>query len=218
MRRYNFLPDSIIQARHNSNIKIHLVFGALSIVVLAVLGSSAIFIRSSTLDSQITQQQQLLTSAKQADTQVLALKNEIAALKDEDLKLSVLSRTLPTQAIISLIVSKMPQNVAVSSLKWSVPELKERKKQDPKTAKKRAKSTKTQNVKHPSADLNITGLADSDVDVANFINSLSNHHLLSHVSLVVSKEVEVNEKKLYQFVIKAEVPTNRQFHIANAAE
>lgn len=218
MKRYNFLPDAILQQRHTKQIKRHFFFCATLLTTIIALGVLVIVFRSISIESQIKVQRDALKNAQHATAELNSIQSQIAQLDLEHLKFSALSNQIPTEAVISLIISKMPEKIAIGSLGWRIPDLVEIKTTKPDDKKKTGKYNRTKAPKPQFAELMIAGLAVSDGDVANFITHLSSHELFGQVNLIQSKEVTVNEQTLYEFYISARVPTNREFVITSAAE
>ena len=62
--------------------------------------------------------------------------------------------------------------------------------------------------KNVSTNLQIKGIAPSDIQVAGFIANLSNSILFDQVSLVESKEVEIEKIKYREFRLSAMIKPN----------
>jgi hypothetical protein len=218
MRRINLLPASFVEARRGRRRGI--ILGSLSGVLVWTVGLGAfvchrqlawIDARSAALQSNIAMKQAQHAHRLRLDEERSALDALVSMRKVAELPLqpsaalSALFELQPETIVLSKVLLETPAapSVEVPLLTTSASSA-----LTPLTQKKRESAK--------PLTLEINGYAMSDLDAAKFVGALSNHPAFEGVMLSSSKRVDVSGISRFQFQIRAEVPSDRQYVVVTA--
>ena len=225
MVNINFVPDDYAQS--NESRRTNFIYLALFLVLMIALGVSFVSIK--------IRQRACYTSEEAINSRMTEVKEainqfeELQARKKEMMKTAITTMELiepvPRSILLASLTNNLPQGVSLSEVDLIQKQIK----QD-RTAATTSKfqSAQGQNANgsqqngksHNNASENpekllethidIGGLAPSDLQVASYIEHLSNSILLDNVALVESKEYKIEDNTLRQFKLSAMLRKNIQ--------
>jgi Tfp pilus assembly protein PilN len=220
MSNINFVPDDYIQS--NESRRANLMCLILFLVVMAALGGSFVTIR---IRQRACVAEETLVNARMAK-----MEESIKQFEDLQTRRQEMMRTALTTAEL---LEPIPRSVLLASLTNTLPpgvsliKLDLMQKQDSSRAQAGApKPTKYQAAQgKPAAEfdskssveksmliqMDIEGIAPSDLQVAAYIEHLGNSALLDNVALVESKEKKIEDTAFRQFKLTAML--NRDIHL-----
>lgn len=205
----NFVPDDYVQQRRAS--RANVLYLMLLIAMLGAIGITFGFIkiRQRSVQAELTQLNNRMAQAQQQIAQLEELKTKSKTMMKTMVMTAELLEPVPRSIILASLTNNLPSGVSL--LDFSLKE-DESKVVRPSSAKKASGSRYTKTNAAAAADeppktvitdLQIKGLAPSDIQVAAFIARLSDAVLFDEVSLVESKEVEIEKIKYREFQLKA---------------
>jgi len=217
MSNINFVPDDYIQS--NESRRANLMCLVLFCVVMAGLAGSFVTIK---IRQSACGAQEKLVNAKMAK-----MEESIKKFESLQLKRKAMMRTALTTAEL---LEPVPRSVLLASLTNSLPpgvsliKLDMIQKEGPKSAADRSKNkyeaapdkggdpeAKPSAEKGLETRMEIEGIAPSDLQVASYIEHLSNSVLLHNVALVESKEKKIDDAAFRQFKLTAML--DREVHL-----
>jgi uncharacterized protein YneF (UPF0154 family) len=218
MVNINFVPDDYAQS--NESRRTNLVYLVLLAVVMTALGGSFVSIKIRQRACRISEE---MVNARMAEMQE-AIKQfeELQTKKREMMKTALTTAELlepvPRSILLASLTNNLPPGVSLSEVKL----VQKKSKQNPTVAKtskfQAAQAQKATAQSQSSAPENpekllethidIGGLAPSDLQVASYIEQLSNSSLLDNVALVESKEFKLHDSTLRQFKLSAMLRKN----------
>ncbi len=209
MLNVNFVPDDYIQSSESrrANLMYLVLFG----VVMAVLGGSFLTIR--------VRQRSLNSKEKFVDAKIARVQESIKQFEELQVKQREMMKTALTTAELlepvprSVLLASLTNNLppAVSLLKLKLVQ-KEPKNTGHVTTNSRYRSarsegeaalTKVSPEKLLETQIDIEGMAPSDLQVAAYIERLSSSSLLDSVALIESKERKIKDATFRQFKLTA---------------
>jgi len=209
MLNINFVPDDYIQSSESrrANLMYLVLFG----VVMAVLGGSFLTIR--------VRQRSLNSKEKFVDAKIARVQESIKQFEELQVKQREMMKTALTTAELlepvprSVLLASLTNNLppAVSLLKLKLVQ-KEPKNTGHVTTNSRYRSarsegeaalTKVSPEKLLETQIDIEGMAPSDLQVAAYIERLSSSSLLDSVALIESKERKIKDATFRQFKLTA---------------
>jgi Tfp pilus assembly protein PilN len=218
MATINFVPDDYVQQRRAS--RANVLYLMLLMAMLGAIGITFGFIkmRQRTVRAELAQLNQRMTQAKEQIAQLEELKIKSNEMMKTMVVTAELLEPVPRSIVLASLTNNLPSGVSLLDF-----ELKEKETQVIRPASSRASKAaagsqyknktaaaqdKTEPDKLIETDLEIKGIAPSDIQVAGFIARLSNSILFDAVSLVESKEVEIDAVKYREFRLKAIIKPN----------
>ena len=211
MNQFNFLPDVIVEKRNNREKRQWLIGGLAICTAVLIAGIIGILFSVNGISNTTETVQDQLDKAKTLSEKLQKVKADITLLRNKNTRLSNLREALPARVVISHIINKMPQKVSLTKISWETPKFSDKSDDKKANSKRSRKSKEPEVIQIPPSKLIITGIAKSDIDAAHFVGELSGHDLFDLVKLVNSREIIINDAKLYEFYITASVFTNREF-------
>ncbi len=215
----NFVPDDYV--RSNESRRTNLMYLVLLAVVMTALGSSfaAIKMRQRAWYADETRVNARMAKMQETIRQVEELQDKRSAMMKTALTTAELLEPVPRSVLLASLTNNLPSGVSLSELKLVQKQPKRvnrtvttSKYQDAKAQKNTSQSqasaqaTKAQE-ENPErlleTHIDIEGMAPSDLEVAHYIERLSNSSLLDSVALVESKEHAVEEGTFRQFKLTA---------------
>lgn len=208
MTKIDFVPNDYIQQRESSRANlISLIL--LGIVMVGIgLTFSILKVRQKNVQSDLTV---INTRMAKANEQILQLE-QLTDKKNVMMKTALLTAELlepvPRSLILASLTNSLPAGASLLEVKIVTKETKI----PPKTTTQyedasKKTDTKTEQ-KITNTNIDITGIAFSDIDVANYIAALTDSVLLDKVGLVESKERKIDNTILREFKLKAAIKKN----------
>ncbi|MHC4907864.1 MAG: PilN domain-containing protein [Planctomycetota bacterium] len=182
-------------------------------LLLAMLGAIGItfgFIkmRQRAVQTELAQLNSRMAEAQQQIAQLEELKTKSQTMMKTMVMTAELLEAVPRSIILASLTNNLPSGVSLLDFG-----LEEKETQIYKSAAKNTTSSRYSKAnataaagepqKTVSTNLQIKGIAPSDIQVAGFISRLNDAILFDDVSLVESKEIEIEKIKYRQFQLKA---------------
>jgi Tfp pilus assembly protein PilN len=186
-------------------------------LLLAMLGAIGItfgFIkmRQRAVQAELAQLNQRMSQAQQQIAQLEELKHKSKDMMKTMVMTAELLEPIPRSIVLASLTNNLPSGVSLLEFGLEEKETKIHRSKPITTAGKSQYKNKTQAKAQPDlpekiveTNLQIKGIAPSDIQVASFIARLSGAILFDNVSLVESKEVEIENIKYREFRLKAEI-------------
>jgi Tfp pilus assembly protein PilN len=208
MVNINFVPDDYIQ--NTESRRTNLIYLLLLLAVMIALGVSFITIK---IRQRACSVKESLVNQRMAQTQETMKKlDELQAKRKEMMKTALTTAELlepvPRSIMLASLTNNLPAGVSLMDLNLIQ---KEPKLSAPaSTSKFQASQSNTGDTQQKlsterllETNINIEGLATSDLQVAEYIKRLSVSTLVDNVALVESKEYKVEDSTFRQFKLTA---------------
>ena len=225
MVNINFVPDDYAQS--NESRRTNFIYLVLFAVVMIALGASFVSIKIRQRACYTSEEliNARMTEIKEAIKQFEELQARKREMMKTALTTSELLEPVPRSILLASLTNNLPAGVSLSDVDL----VQKQSKQDPTVAKtskfqsaqgqkatsngsKQAARSQNRAPENPEKLLetciNIGGLAPSDLQVASYIEQLSNSSLLDNVALVESKEFKLQDNTLRQFKLSAMLRKN----------
>ena len=218
MVNINFVPDDYAQS--NESRRTNLIYLVLFAVVMIALGGSfvSIKIRQRACYTSEEMINARMTEIREAIKQFEELQTRKREMMKTALTTAELLEPVPRSILLASLTNNLPPGVSLSKVKL----VQKKSKRNPAVAKtskfQAAQVQKADSQSQSSAPENpekllethidIGGLAPSDLQVASYIEQLSNSSLLDNVALVESKEFKLPDSTLRQFKLSAMLRKN----------
>ena len=215
MVNINFVPDDYVQ--NTESRRTNLMYLILFTIVMAGLGGAftTIKIRQRALAAKERMVNEKITKAKESIRQFEELQEKRKSMMKTALTTAELLEPVPRSVLIASLTNNLPGGMSLLKLDF-VQEESKNVNQHPKRYSK-TKFEKAQN-KQSARDvieispeklietmISIEGIAPSDLQVAAFIESLSNSDLLDQVALVESKQKQIDSAIFRDFKLTAKL-------------
>ena len=208
MLNINFVPDDYVQS--NESRRTNLMYLALLAVVMAALGGSFMTIK---IRQRACCAKENLVNTKMAQIQE-AIKQfeELQAKRREMMKTALTTAELlepvPRSVLLATLTNNLPSGVSLLKLNLVQTEPKQTgsfvtNKYQAAQAKKAEAQLQGSQEKLLETYIDIEGIAPSDLQVAAYIEQLSNSTLMNNVALVESKEHKIEDTTFRQFKLNA---------------
>jgi Tfp pilus assembly protein PilN len=204
----NFVPDDYVQQRRAS--RSNVLYLMLLLAMLGAIGITFGFIkmRQRAVQTELAQLNSRMAEAQQQIAQLEELKTKSQTMMKTMVMTAELLEAVPRSIILASLTNNLPSGVSLLDFG-----LEEKETQIYKSAAKNTTSSRYSKAnataaagepqKTVSTNLQIKGIAPSDIQVAGFISRLNDAILFDDVSLVESKEIEIEKIKYRQFQLKA---------------
>ena len=227
MVNINFVPDDYTQS--NESRRTNLIYLVLFAVVMTALGGSFVSIK---IRQRACRTSEELVNARMTEIQE-AIKQfeELQTKKREMMKTALTTAELlepvPRSILLASLTNNLPPGVSLSEVnmiqkqsKQIAAAAKTSKYQAAQAQKAASQSNGSQQTaqsqnnepenpeKLLETHINIGGIAPSDLQVASYIEQLSNSSLLDNVALIESKEYKLQDSTLRQFKLSAMLRKN----------
>lgn len=208
MAMINFVPDDYVQQRRAS--RSNVLYLMLLLAMLGAIGITFGFIkmRQRAVQTELAQLNTRMAEAQQQIAQLEELKTKSQTMMKTMVMTAELLEAVPRSIILASLTNNLPSGVSLLDFG-----LEEKETQIYKSAAKNTTSSRYSKAnataaagepqKTVSTNLQIKGIAPSDIQVAGFISRLNDAILFDDVSLVESKEIEIEKIKYRQFQLKA---------------
>jgi Tfp pilus assembly protein PilN len=207
MATINFVPDDYVQQRRAS--RANVLYLMLLMAMLGAIGITFGFIkiRQRTVQAELAQLNNRMAEAQQQIAQLEELKTKSKTMMKTMVMTAELLEPVPRSIILASLTNNLPSGVSLLDFGLEEKETQVYKVSAQKTGSRYNKSTANATASEPqkmvTTTLLIKGIAPSDIQVAGFISSLSDAILFDEVSLVESKEIEIEKIKYREFRLKA---------------
>ena len=227
MVNINFVPDDYTQS--NESRRTNLIYLVLFAVVMTALGGSfvSIKIRQRACRTSEEMVNARMTEIQEAIKQFEELQTKKREMMKTALTTAELLEPVPRSILLASLTNNLPQGVSLSEVnmiqkqsKQSAATAKTSKYQAAQARKTASQSTGSQQVVQSQSDepenpeklletlISIGGIAPSDLQVASYIEQLSNSSLLDNVALIESKEYKLTDGTVRQFKLSAMLRKN----------
>jgi Tfp pilus assembly protein PilN len=211
MDRIDFVPEDYIQRKesHRANF---FYLALVGIIAAAMLGTFAVLkVRQKAVEGENKAVDKRMAVVQQSIKQLEDLQNRRQEMMKTALLAAELIEPVPRSVILALLANALPDEVSLVRVKI-VQKKKQQTQAAAKTsnqykATKMAAERKTQDQDYVT-ELEIEGLAASDIGVADYIASLSGAKLLENVYLVHSMQKELDNTSYRQFKLTAQLCSN----------
>jgi hypothetical protein len=224
MVNINFVPDDYTQS--NDSRRTNLIYLVLFAVVMTALGGSfvSIKIRQRACRTSEEMVNARMTEIQEAIKQFEELQTKKREMMTTALTTAELLEPVPRSILLASLTNNLPPGVSLSEVnmiqkqsKQSTAVAKTSKYQAQKTASQsngsqQAAQSQSNEPENPEklleTHISIGGVAPSDLQVASYIEQLSNSSLLDNVALIESKEYKLQDSTVRQFKLSAMLRKN----------
>ncbi len=214
MATINFVPDDYVEQRQSS--RANLLYLMLLTAMLGAIGVTFGFIkmRQRAVHADLAELNARMTKANEQITQLEELKTKSKTMMKTMVMTAELLEPVPRSIILASLTNDLPSGVSLIELNLDSKEIKTYKPASKTAAKggqyagKGAAKATTETEVKTETNLNLKGIAPSDIQVASYIARLSQSILLDNVELVESKELEIEGIKFREFRLKAAIKPN----------
>lgn len=212
MATINFVPDDYVQQRRAS--RANILYLMLLMAMLGAIGITFGFIkmRQRAVKAELAQLNLQMSEAQQQIAQLEELKHKSKEMMKTMVVTAELLEPVPRSIVLASLTNNLPSGVSLLDFELEEKETQVFRPSPSSSAgssqyknKTAAKPEKTEPEKIVETNLEIKGIAPSDIQVAGFIARLSTSILFDQVSLVESKEVEIDKLKYREFRLKATI-------------
>ena len=208
MAMINFVPDDYVQQRRAS--RSNVLYLMLLLAMLGAIGITFGFIkmRQRTVQTELAQLNSRMAEAQQQIAQLEELKTKSKTMMATMVMTAELLEPVPRSIILASLTNNLPSGVSLLDFALEEKEIQVYKPSAKNTtgsrySKSNANAAAGEPQKTITTNLQIKGIAPSDIQVAGFIARLSDAILFDEVSLVESKEIEIEKIKYREFRLKA---------------
>jgi len=230
MATINFVPNDYIQQRQSS--RANLMYLTLLAALLGGIGVtfSVIKMRQNVVGRELAAINAKMMEAKEQIAQLEELKTKGKTMMKSMVMTAELLEPVPRSVVLACLTNNMPSGVSLLEMQLVEKENKvlaapaakpaaaaaaaPAAKPGAKTTQYQSAAAKNQKAAAPEtktvlvSNLEIEGIAPSDIEVASFIASLSGSILLDSVELVQSKEQDIDGVKFRQFRLRTSLKPN----------
>jgi len=211
MANINFVPDDYIQ--NNISRRTNLIYLVLFAVVMIALCGSFMTIKIRQRACSI--REKLVTSKMAKIQETIKQFEELQAKRGEMMRTALTTAELlepvPRSVLLASLTNNLPQGVSLLKVSLVQKESKQTSRVAPSSKYQAAQAKKTAAAEEKispekllETHIDIEGMAPSDLQVAAYIERLSNSSLLDNVALVESKEHKIEDRAtLRQFKLIA---------------
>jgi Tfp pilus assembly protein PilN len=209
MVNINFVPDDYIQ--NNESKRTNLMYLILLVVVMTALGGSFVTIKIGQRACRAKENlvNTRMTKMHEAIQQFDELQIKKRAMMKTALTTAELLEPVPRTILLASLTNNLPSGVSLVNLTLLQKEPKNNShvsvssKYQAAQAENKAGSTKLSPEQMLETYIEIEGMAPSDLQVASYIERLSNSTLMDNVALVESKEHKIDDSTFRQFKLTA---------------
>lgn len=223
MLNINFVPEDYVQSGESRRTNLMCLF--LLAVVMAGLGGSFAFIkiRQRACRDRESVVNGRLAAVQKSITQFEELRAGRQSMMKTALTTAELLEPVPRSVVLASLTNNLPAGVSLLRLRLVQKLPKKSGKSAVATSKFKAAAAKKAITEHQArlsqekslvTHIEIGGMAPSDLQVAAYIEHLSNSHLLDNVALVESREYNIDETIFRQFELQATL--RKEIHLTAA--
>ena len=206
MAKIDFVPNDYIQEQESgrANFMYFLLLGA--VMVGFVLTFSIIKVRQGAIAGELEMVNSKMASAGRQVAQLEELKAKSKAMMETMAMTIKLLEPVPRSVILAGLTNDLPPGVSLLEFKLTEETPKQKTKKQGSQYGKATVAVSSPDVPKENVietHMEIRGIAPSDVEVAGFIANLSESILMDNVTLVESKEHNVEGTRIREFKLKA---------------
>ena len=221
MVNINFVPDDYAQS--NESRRTNLIYLVLFAVVMTALGGSFVSIKIRQRACMTSEEliNARMTEIKEAIKQFEELQTKKREMMKTALTTAELLEPVPRSILLASLTNNLPAGVSLLEVNLIQKQSKENstasrtsKYQAAQAKASQANGSQQQNSAPENPEkllvthIDIGGMAPSDLEVASYIEQLSNSSLLDNVALVESKEYKMEDTTLRKFKLSAMLGKN----------
>ncbi|RKY12130.1 MAG: hypothetical protein DRP65_02190 [Planctomycetota bacterium] len=217
MVKIDFVPDDYIQQRQSS--RANFMYLVLFMILMAAIGVtfSILKLRERSVKSALAAADSKMAKAHEQIAQLEELQTKGKAMMKTMVMAAELLEPVPKSVVLACLTNNMPSGVSLLELKLTSEEAKTSVSPAPaasqyQAASGAAGSEQAYVLKEKSLQTNIEikGIAPSDIEVADYIARLGASELLTDVALVESKEHKMGATKFREFKLTAMLRADRR--------
>jgi len=211
----DFLPENYheTKAQRHTNI---VCLGLFVLVVCGVgIGSLLIKQRCQEMNQQVGKINLEMAKAGESLKKLELLESKKKMMTSKAAISALLMEQVPRSLLLATITNKLPSNVSLLSYSLNSEKVVEKKTQKTKSSRKKtrkkggnAHKKKVDLPKKMKVGIELSGLASTDIDVAQLIDNLNKSALFEYVNLILSEEFPRNDEILRHFKLKIAVSPN----------
>lgn len=209
MAKIDFVPNDYVQQRESgrANFLYLILFG----VLMGAIGVtfSVIKMRQKAVNSDLKAIESKMANAQAQIAQLEEIKTKSKAVMSAMVVTADLLEPMPRSLILASLTNNLPSGVSLLELRLNEKEITsstQRTGQYQKTTTTTAADASTAtNKPQTETNIEITGIAPSDIEVAGYISKLTNSILTENVELVQSKEHKDKKSNFREFKLKAKL-------------
>lgn len=224
MSTINLLPEDYLErrAQQRANILCLILFG---VVMAGVVGAAVVSEEQARQVRQVREQvSQQYRQASQLITQMQQLEAKKKKVIDKAQMAAKLLERVPRSYLLACLTNALPAGGSLThvELKTTQPKArpaagKEKTKFASRTARRKVKEAETPALAMPvKVSLEITGLAETDEQVAEFITNMHSNPLMRSVELVYSKGDTVDDVATRKFQVTMELKPGARVEVRDA--
>lgn len=210
MSTINLLPQDYVErrARHRANVLCLVLF---AVVMSGVTGAALVSRRSGRRTLEVRNR---VNASYAKAAELIAQMQELQAKKRSlcakaETTASLVER-VPRSTLLAIITEALPKGAAVTKFKLETKAPRVQQTQQGRAKRKGKKGSKFEAKKKGAAppslvQMEVTGLAQNDLQVARFMHALIRNKLLTGVDLVVSQEKMVDKVAVREFQVKLQL-------------
>jgi hypothetical protein len=218
MVNINFVPDDYAQG--NESRRTNFIYLVLFAVVMIALGGSFVSIKIRQRACRTSEEliNQRMAKIQEAIKQFEQLQTRKREMMKTALTTAELIEPVPRSILLASLTNNLPPGVSLSQVNL----VQKQSKQNTsvaRTSKYKAAQAQTNGSQSQSSEpenpeklletlIDIAGVAPSDLQVASYIEQLTNSSLLDNVALIESKEYKLHDSVLRQFKLSAMLRKN----------
>jgi len=210
MVNINFVPDDYVRSKESR--RTNMLYLVLLAVVMAGLGGVflTIKVRQHALKVKDDLLNAKLAQAREAIEQFEELQSKRKAMMKTALTTAELLEPVPRSILLAELTNNLPTGASLVRVKFVQKEPRRVTATTPTSNYQKGQAPKSESAgaskeKFLETFIDIEGVAPSDLQVASYIEQLSNSALLQNVALVESKEHNIDEVTFRQFTLTAKL-------------
>ena len=206
MAKIDFVPNDYIQQRDSTraNFLYLVLFSALMGGIIVTF--SIIKLRQKTVEAELKVVNEKMTKAHEQIAQLDDLKTKSSTMIKTMAVTGELIERVPKSVVLACVTNNLPSGVSLLDFKLKQKEIKtptsSASVSQYQAASATAAGTSTANSKLEETQIELEGIAPSDIEVAAYIAQLEGSILLDNVELVESKERNIDDIIFRQFKLK----------------
>lgn len=208
MSTINLLPDDYIERRSRRRANV-MCMGLFAIVITAVLAAAMVSEQSSRHTRNVRNR---IDSSYAEATKVIAQMQQMEAQRTQMLHKAELTASLvervPRSVLLAVVTNALPRNCSLLNVNLKTSRI-VRASPPPTNARKPTRLTNESKQKakplKTRVQMEVTGRAGTDVEVARFIANLARNPLMRSVDLIYSEETLVNKVSIREFQVRMEL-------------
>ena len=213
MSKIDFVPNDYLQQRESNraNFMYLVLFGVLMLAV--GLTFSIIKVRQKAVRKELATVTAQMSQAQGKIAQLEQLKGKSTAMMKTMIMTSELLEPVPRSVILAALTNNLPVGVSLLEVKLTEKEIQAASAPAPKGQYKSASAKAGKEAAQPKqkiieTNIEMVGIAPSDIEVASYIFQLGSSILLDEVSLVESKEHKIDETRFREFKLRTMLKKN----------